>query len=64
MHKIYKVALDDAVLQKLSLKERLLLKLNALPGLVLAHRSITSIFFTNGNSGALVILLADYPNRP
>jgi hypothetical protein len=46
------------------LPQRLLFQLDTLPGLVLAHRSIAGLFGADSQSGALVISLKDYPDRP
>lgn len=64
VYTIYRVGLDDAVMKATPLEQRLLFQLDTLPGLVLAHKSVAGLFRGNGDSGALVISLADYPNRP
>lgn len=64
VYTIYRVGLDDAVMKATPLEQRLLFQLDTLPGLVLAHKSIAGIFRVSGDSGALVVSLADYPYRP
>lgn len=64
VYTIYRVGLDDAIIKATPLEQRLLFQLDTLPGLVLAHKSIAGLFRGNGSSGALVVSLADYPNRP
>lgn len=64
VHTVYRVGLDDAVMKATPLEQRLLFQLDTLPRLVLAHRSVAGLFRGNGSSGALVVSLADYPDRP
>lgn len=61
---VYDFALDDALLRDIALKDRLLFQMDSLPSIVVAHRSIVGLFQGGGNSGALVIPIRDYPNRP
>jgi hypothetical protein len=61
---VHDFALDDARLRRVALKDRLLFQMDSLPSIVVAHRSVASLFQGDGNSGALVIPIRDYPNRP
>jgi len=64
VYTIYRVSLDDTIMKATPLEERLLFQLDTLPGLVLAHRSVAGLFRAGGKSGALVVSLQDYPDRP
>ncbi len=61
LYDVYRVSFDDKVMSRIPLRERLLFQLNALSSFVIAHESIAPIF---RKSGALVVSLADYTNRP
>jgi hypothetical protein len=64
IYTIYQVSLDEEIMKATPLQQRLLFQLDTLPGLVLAHRSVAGFFRAGGQSGALVVSLEDYPNRP
>jgi hypothetical protein len=61
---VHDFALDDTRLRQIALKDRLLFQMDSLPSIVVAHRSIVGLFQGDGNSGAVVIPIRDYPNRP
>lgn len=61
LHEVYRVGLDEPVLRKMPMKDRMIFQIKALSSFVIAHQSVASIFKL---SGALVVSLGDYPNRP
>ncbi len=62
-YEVYRVSFDDDEMSRIPLKQRLLFQLKSMPSLIVAHKSVASIF-SKKDSGALVISLSDYPNRP
>ena len=60
---VYAFALDEKRLNEIPLKDRLLFQMDCLPSVVVAHRSVAGFFRGDGNNGALVVPIRDYPNR-
>lgn len=66
LYQVYEVRLDDEVMEKIPLGQRTLFQLGgSLDAMVIAHKSVAELFGgSDGRSGALVVSLKDYPNRP